>query len=160
MDNLNMPVNTSNVQESKPSLLNLLRCKCPRCRKGDMFVEKNPYKLTRTMKMHENCPVCDQPYDLEVGFYYGSSYVSYGLSIAISVATLVGWWVLIGFSTEDNRFFWWMGLNIVLLLLLQPYLMRVSRTLWLAFFVRYDKNWRTNPPAQRERINKDHMNAW
>lgn len=160
MTNLNMPVNASETQEPKPSFLNVLRCKCPRCRKGDMFVEKNPYKLKRTMKMHEYCPVCDQPFDLEVGFYYGSSYVSYGLSVAISVATLVAWWVLIGFSTRDNRFFYWMGINAVLLIVLQPVLMRLARAIWLAFFVKYDKDWKNNPPARRERINKDQMNAW
>ncbi|WP_276483112.1 DUF983 domain-containing protein [Paraflavitalea pollutisoli] len=160
MDKLNTPVSAPDVQEPKPSFFNLVRCKCPRCRKGDMFAEKNPYKLRHTMKMYDTCPVCGQPFDLEVGFYYGSSYVSYSLSIAFTAATLVAWWVLIGMSTEDNRFFWWMGINGVLLIVLQPWLMRVSRTLWLAFFVRYDKNWRTNPPARRERVNKDHMNAW
>ena len=145
---------------STPSVLNVLRCKCPRCRQGDMFVDPNPYHLKRTMKMNERCAVCGQPFDLEVGFYYGSSYVSYGLSIAISVATLVAWYVLIGFSTQDNRFFYWMGVNAVLLIVLQPVLMRLARAIWLAFFVRYDKNWRDHKAEEPERINKDHMNAW
>lgn len=91
--------------------------------------------------MHENCPVCNQPYELEVGFWYGTSYVSYALSVALSVATFVAFYVLIGMSIQDNRFFWWLGGNIVLLLLLQPYLMRVSRTIWLSFFVKYDPNY-------------------
>ncbi len=55
-------------EESKPGFLKVLQCKCPRCRKGNMFVEKNPYKLSRIMKMNENCPVCGQPFELEVGF--------------------------------------------------------------------------------------------
>lgn len=147
-------------RESKPSLLNVFRCKCPRCRTGNMFVEANPYKLNKTMKMHDKCPVCDQPFDLEVGFYYGSSYVSYGLSVAISVATLVAWWVLIGFSTQDNRFFYWMGVNAIILIGLQPVLMRLARSIWIAFFVRFDPHWREHAPKQPERINKDQMNAW
>lgn len=146
--------------EKKPSILNLLACKCPRCRQGDMFASKNPWNLKTTMKMYEKCPVCKQPLSIEVGFYYGSSYVSYGFSIAISAATFVAWWILIGFSVYDNRFFWWLGLNAALLILLQPYLMRVSRTGWLAFFVRYDKDWKTNPPAPLERTNKEQENNW
>jgi hypothetical protein len=48
--------------------------------------------------------------------------------------------VIVGLSLHDNRFFWWIGWNAALLLVLQPYLMRLSRTVWLSFFVKYDKN--------------------
>lgn len=148
------------TRESVPSVFNVFACKCPRCRKGNMFVEKNPYHLKRTMKMNSECPVCKQPFNIEVGFYYGSSYVSYALSIAISVASLIAWWVFIGLSMNDNRFFYWMAVNAVLLIALQPVLMRVARSIWLAFFVRYDKNWRTNPPKGVERVNEDQQNNW
>jgi hypothetical protein len=150
----------TSTTERKPSILNLFACKCPRCRKGDMFVEKNPWKLKSTMKMHLECPVCGQPLDIEVGFYFGAGYVAYALSIALCVATFVAWWVLVGFSFNDNRFFYWLVFNAVFLVALQPYLMRVSRTGWLAFFVRYDKNWCTNPPQPLERTNKDQENNW
>lgn len=129
--------------EHKPNLLlSVLQNKCPRCRRGKLFVESNPYRLRSFMKMNENCPVCGQASEPETGFYFGTGYVSYALSIALSVATFVAWWVLIGFSLEDNRLFWWLGINGILLVLMQPLLMRVSRTIWLAFFVYYDENWR------------------
>ncbi|MDB5190601.1 MAG: hypothetical protein JWQ96_164 [Segetibacter sp.] len=146
--------------ESNPSVFNLLKCKCPRCRRGDMFKDKNPWHLSHTMKMNKECPVCKQPLDIEVGFYFGSSYVSYALSIALCVATFVAWWVLIGFNLYDNRIFYWLTLNAILLIVAQPYLMRVSRTGWLAFFVRFDKNWRNIPPQPLERTNKDQENNW
>src|ERR1700722_10112376 len=97
------------ARERKPSVLNLLKCKCPRCRKGDLFIEKNPQKVKTAMKMNEACPVCGQPFDIEVGFYFGSSYVSYALAVALTVATFVAWWVLIGFSLHDNRLFYWIA---------------------------------------------------
>jgi hypothetical protein len=147
-------------KEPVPSVFNVMLCKCPRCRKGKMFAEPNPYKLKTTMKMHKECPVCKQPFDIEVGFYYGSSYVSYALSIAISVASLVAWWVFVGLSMNDNRFFYWMGFNAVLLIALQPVIMRLARTVWLAFFVRYDRNWRINAPRPPERTNADQQNNW
>lgn len=146
--------------EPVPGVLNVFACKCPRCRKGDMFIVKNPYKLKSTMKMHKECPVCRQPFAIEVGFYYGSSYVSYALSIAISVASLIAWWVIVGLSMNDNRFFVWMAFNAVLLIALQPPLMRVARAVWLAFFVRYDREWRTNPPKSVERSNNEQENNW
>ncbi len=90
------------------------------------------------MKMNEHCPACGQATEIEVGFYYGTGYVSYALAIAFSVATFIAWWVLIGFSINDNRIFWWLGINTALLLLLQPPIMRLSRTLWLSWFVKYN----------------------
>src|SRR5690606_879191 len=129
--------------DHKPNLLlSVLQNRCPRCRRGKLFRESNPYRLRSFMKMNVQCPVCGQPTEPETGFYFGTGYVSYALSIALSVATFVAWWVLIGFSLDDSRLFWWLGLNGILLVLMQPLLMRVSRSIWLAFFVYYDKNWR------------------
>ncbi|MGB3005277.1 MAG: DUF983 domain-containing protein, partial [Chitinophagaceae bacterium] len=99
--------------------------------------------------------------EIEVGFYYGTSYVSYAMTVAISVASLVAWWVIIGLSINDNRFFYWLGFNAVLLLFLQPWLMRISRSLWISWFVKYDPNWIKNQPADvSERINPQQANNW
>lgn len=112
--------------------------------------------------MNEHCPSCGQPTELEVGFYYGTGYVSYGLSVAFSVATFVIWKVLIGlsFSVDDNRILYWMGVNILLLLVTQPMQMRLSRSLWLSWFVKYDKDWKEHPVEQPERIVPEHMHNW
>jgi hypothetical protein len=112
--------------------------------------------------MPPTCPVCGQPTEIEVGFYYGTGYVSYALTIALSVSTLVAWWVLIGFSTNDNRFFWWMGSNAVLLVILQPLIMRLSRSFWISWFVSYDPNWREHELTQEdfERLNRDQSGNW
>ena len=90
------------------------------------------------MHMNETCSVCGQRFEIEPGFWYGTGFVSYALAVAVSVATFIAWKVLIGISLSDNRLFWWMGVNGVLLVLLQPVLMRLSRTIWLNFFVHYD----------------------
>jgi uncharacterized protein (DUF983 family) len=146
---------------TKPNLItSILSNKCPRCRRGNLFVQQNPYKLHGLMRMHEHCEICGQTTDMEPGFYYGTSFVSYALSIAISVATLIAWWLTIGFSLHDNRFFWWMGLNAMLLVLLQPPLMRLSRTVWLYFFIRYSPRWKEGDIVQAERVNENLKNAW
>jgi hypothetical protein len=95
--------------------------------------------------MNETCPVCGQPTELEVGFFYGTAYVSYALTVAFSVSTFVAWWVLIGMSLDDNRFFWWMGTNAVLMILMQPLFMRLSRSIWLSWFVAYDPKCNESP---------------
>ncbi|HLO83031.1 MAG TPA: hypothetical protein VK166_18845 [Chitinophagaceae bacterium] len=143
---------------SRPSyLVSTLDNRCPRCRTGRIFSSSNPYDLKNTVKMNTVCPVCGQPTEIEVGFYYGTGYVSYAVTTAFSVFTLIAWWVLIGFSTEDNRFFWWLGLNSVLMILMQPLFMRLSRSLWLSWFVRYDPNWQTNKLEKLDRVIPDQM---
>lgn len=139
--------------EARPNyLVSTLDNRCPRCRTGRIFSSSNPYDLKNTVKMNRQCPVCGQPTEIEVGFYYGTGYVSYALTVAISVASFIAWWVLIGFSTEDNRFFYWLGTNALLLIVFQPFIMRLSRSLWLSWFVKYDPNWRTNKIEKLDRI--------
>lgn len=90
--------------------------------------------------MPDRCPVCDQLYELQTGFYFGTGYVSYALSVAILVFSFVLWWFGPGFSFNDNSVFWWLGISSAVLILFQPLLQRLSRSIWLSFFVRYDAN--------------------
>jgi uncharacterized protein (DUF983 family) len=151
------------VKKGKPSyVLSVLGNKCPRCREGYLFESKNAYALkqSRYIKMHDHCPTCGQRTEIEVGFYYGTSYVSYALTVAYSVATFVAWWILFGFSIEDNSIFYWLTVNSVSLLLMQPLFMRLSRTLWLSWFVKYDPEWQRNEAAKPERIIESQMGNW
>lgn len=145
-------------------LSTVLSNKCPRCRQGDLFITNNPYAFSknRFMQMNEKCSVCGQPTDIEVGFYYGTSYVSYGLTVAFSVATFVAWKVLIGmsFAIDDNRVFYWFFTNLVLLLLMQPLFMRFSRSLWLSWFVKYNPNWETEKLKRNERVIDVYKDGW
>lgn len=124
-------------------LKNIFAQKCPRCHQGNMFTHKW-YQLKNVAKMPEKCSVCGQRTEIEIGFYYGTGYVSYALTVAISVASFIAWWVLIGISINDNSIFWWLGCNIFLLIILQPWLMRISRVLWLSWFFHKDDELHTN----------------
>jgi len=150
----------SDKKKSPLYIWSVLTNRCPRCREGKIYVTDNAYNLKKNLKMNENCPVCGQPTEIEVGFYYGTSYVSYGLTVAYSVATFIAWWVLLGFSLYDNSIIYWLIFNGVTLLLLQPVFMRLSRSLWLSWFVKYDPDWKDKKTKEYERVIKDHMNNW
>ena len=151
----------ANKDSHRPGLiLSVLRNKCPRCRRGDLFTYRNPYDLRRMMKMPEHCPVCGQPLEIEVGFYYGTGFVSYALAVLVSAISFVAWKLTLGMSLQDNRLFWWLGVNAILLLALQPVLMRLSRAIWIYFFVWYDPAWMEGPPVAPERTNEDLKNDW
>ena len=142
------------AEEKRPTpnyLWSMFSMKCPRCRRGPMFKDNNPFRklrLSHIFDMPDTCPVCKQKYEMETGFWYGTGYVSYALAVAVSVTTFVAWLVLIGVSVDDNRIFYWLGFNIILLLLIQPWLMRLSRVMYLYLFVRYDPHYIENKPTQ------------
>jgi uncharacterized protein (DUF983 family) len=138
----------------------VVNCRCPRCREGRLF--KNPLSINirKNMAMYKNCPICGQATEIEIGFYYGTGYVSYLIALFISLICFIFWWVIIGFSFTDNRFLYWIIFNSVLLIVLQPWLMRFSRSLWLSFFVKYDADWNINKPVDPERIVEGEMNNW
>lgn len=134
-------------EEIKPKpnyLWSMFTMRCPRCRRGDMFKNSNPYKklkLSSILDMYERCPVCNQKFDLEPGFWYGTGYVSYALVVLFSAITFVVWWIIIGISTDDNRVLYWLLFNGILIVILQPWFMRFSRVVYLNFFVKYNENY-------------------
>jgi uncharacterized protein (DUF983 family) len=135
-------------------------CRCPRCREGKLFKYPLSLRMKQNMEMHEACTVCKQPTDIEVGFYYGTGYISYFICIAIVIVSFLIWYLTIGFSFQDKRFLFWIIFTCVFLAFLQPWLMRFSRVLWLSFFVKYDPDWMHHKPEDPERIIKEQMNNW
>ncbi len=151
----------SKERKHRGYLTSVLGCRCPRCREGRLFKHPLSISLKKNLEMHPTCQVCGQATEIEVGFYYGTSYVSYALSVALSVASLVAWWLFIGLSINDNRFIYWLLFNAVFLVCLQPWIMRLSRSFWISWFVRYDPEWELRPPEDvSERMNPDQGANW
>lgn len=158
---IEQPIDKSKYSDRKPSYFrSLFNLRCARCRRGAMFKNKMKVGVSKNMAMHRKCPICGQYYELEVGFYYGTGYVSYALTVAMTVATFVAYWVLIGISINDNSLFIWLGVNIAILIITMPYLMRLSRTIWLRFFIKYDQDWKTKEAPKPERIVEEQMGNW
>jgi uncharacterized protein (DUF983 family) len=116
-------------------LSSVFRQKCPRCHQGNLFETKNPYSFSNLDKMPDNCPHCGQKYWIEPGFYYGAMYISYGLTVALSVAVFVAMTVLWEFDI-----IWYLVLNFSAIFLLFPPIFRLSRSIWIHIFVKPDKN--------------------
>ncbi|MBI1287333.1 MAG: DUF983 domain-containing protein [Flavobacteriales bacterium] len=116
----------------KTSILSsVFKNKCPRCHEGDLFLTKNPYSFTNLDKMPDKCPVCGQKYWIEPGFYYGAMYISYALTIALSVAIFVAMIVLWHFDIK-----WYLGLNFTSMLILFPLIFRLSRSIWAHIYIK------------------------
>jgi uncharacterized protein (DUF983 family) len=128
------------MPDKKPALIpSIFKMKCPNCRKGNMFTNKSIFPLNHMLDMPERCPVCGQKMELEVGFYYGTGYVSYALTVLILGLLFAAYWIIFGLSYQDYSIFYALGSSVAIVLLLQPWLMRISRVLYLYGFVKYGK---------------------
>lgn len=145
---------------SRNYLTTVLGCYCPRCREGKLFKNPISIRLKKNMDMYERCPLCHQRTEIEVGFYYGTGYVSYLIALFITGVFFLLWFLVIGFSFHDSRFRVWIIVNSIMLVVLQPWLMRVSRSLWISFFVKYDPDWKHHEPDDNERIVEEQMHNW
>jgi hypothetical protein len=125
---------------------------CPRCRQGKIFKNGMHIGVTKNLEMNPSCGVCGQPTEIEVGFYVGTGYVSYALGVAFTVATLVAFIVIIGAGENLERLPYWFFGNTAILILIQPWMMRFSRSLWLSWFVKHEPLWKSKPLDKNERI--------
>ena len=100
-----------------------------------MYEKSNPYALSKIFSMNERCSHCGLKYKIEPSFFYGAMYVSYGVGIAFSVAAFIISFLFIG-TTLLTTFISIVGTLIVFM----PVIIRLSRNIWINFFVKYDPN--------------------
>jgi hypothetical protein len=118
----------------------VVQCKCPRCRKGDMY-QHNLFS-TKYDKMYEFCPSCKLRFEIEPGFFWAAMYVSYALNVAELVTT--GIIAVQFFGLGEAQIWWLIGIVLSPIFILMPFNLRYSRVLLLHFLspVKYDKSYR------------------
>ncbi|MBT8184641.1 MAG: DUF983 domain-containing protein [Eudoraea sp.] len=107
---------------------------CPKCHSESMYKNRNPYQLGHLFDMYERCSQCGTKYKIEPSFFYGAMYVSYAVGIAFAVAAFFIAFLIIG-TTLINTFI----AIVATLILFMPIIIRVSRNIWINFFIHYDK---------------------
>lgn len=115
-------------------IYSILMGSCPVCHHESMYEEGNPYKLSQTLKMHERCSHCGTKYKIEPSFFYGAMYVSYAVGIAFAVAAFVISNLILNLGLL-HTFFAIVGT----LILFFPIILRLSRNIWINFFMHYSK---------------------
>ncbi|MBZ9730853.1 DUF983 domain-containing protein [Salegentibacter sp. JZCK2] len=116
-------------------LYSILTGTCPVCHEESMYLESNPYKLGRIFDMHEHCSSCGSKYKIEPSFFFGAMYVSYALGIAFAVAAFVIAYYFFGGGLMTS--FWAI---IGTLVVFMPFIIRLSRNIWINLFLHYKPN--------------------
>jgi uncharacterized protein (DUF983 family) len=105
--------------------------KCPRCRKGDIFIQ--PLKFKSFLEMPETCSNCGQKTMPEPGFYYGSMFISYIFTAFLYLGIVGSLIYFLDWSVNQSFLF-------LILFVILTYIptTRLSRSVWIHFIVKYD----------------------
>jgi uncharacterized protein (DUF983 family) len=121
-----------------------LHAKCPRCRRGDMFVGST-YGL-KLQKMNANCPHCNLKFEREPGYFYVAMFVSYAMNVAQMVAIGLATYLITHNDTDPMMY---MLVLFTAVFILSPFNFRYSRVIllyWLTPGLHY------NPESGRDNI--------
>jgi hypothetical protein len=112
------------------SLIYILKNRCPDCKKGHIFLNRNLFSFLRLTEMNQKCLICNYNFFPENGFYWGAMFVSYGL------ASLEGFLVILACFWYGNELFDYTNLVIIIafMVILFPFNFRLSRIIWLYIF--------------------------
>jgi uncharacterized protein (DUF983 family) len=83
--------------------------------------------------MNDHCSYCGFKYQIEPSFFYGAMYVSYALNVAVGVAAFIVSFVFFNTTIEQSFL-----AIIITLVILFPFVLRLSRNLYINMFVSYD----------------------
>jgi hypothetical protein len=108
--------------------------KCPACREGFVFKNKSIFPLGKCVDMLDYCAVCGQRLVLETNNGGG---INYALTMILFFLNLLWYWPIFGLSYKDNSFITFLYTSIAVVVLVQPWLMRYSRIIFLYFIVKY-----------------------
>lgn len=125
-------------------LYSIFSGRCPVCQNESMYKESNPYMVSELFEMHESCSSCGTKYKIEPSFFYGAMYVSYPVGIIFAaIAFALSYFV---FKLDLFTIFLIIVAELILLL---PVIIRLSRNIWINFFMNYKKGAHKKLPANK-----------
>ena len=76
-------------ESTRAGILPFFRARCPRCGKGNVFVNKvmSFKKFSDTL---DECPKCQLQYEPETGFFVGAMYWTYAVLVGLTVVLSIG----------------------------------------------------------------------
>jgi hypothetical protein len=108
----------------------IIHCKCPRCRKGDIF-SGNMYSFSfKGQITNEYCPYCNLRFEREPGFFYVSMFLSYAMNVAEMITASVATYIL-GLPLTYENLWYYVAILLITVFVFAPFNYRYSRVLLL-----------------------------
>ncbi len=109
----------------------LYNYKCPRCRKGDLFVK--PLDIKNPLDMHKRCSSCNLNFEPEPGYYFGAMFISYAISASILLP--IALFAVFRYGWSANQ-----AMLLILFIGAVGFLkiLRLSRSMWINIMTPYN----------------------
>ena len=121
------------MDEKQPSALSgILRSKCPKCRKGNIFVNKTVFPLGTCLRTVTECSNCGQKITGEAS----APGMNYALSVIVYILCFVLYALIFGITYKDYSMYYSLIASTVIVILVQPWLMRLSKVIYLYIFTK------------------------
>ena len=122
----------------KPNVvISFCRMRCPACRKSFVFVNRSIFPLGKCLNLVDNCKVCGQKLQLESN---NGSGINYALTMILFFLNIFWYWPIFGLSYKDNSFFFFLTASVTVVIVVQPWLTRYSRIIFLYFLIKFKNN--------------------
>ncbi len=119
----------------KPNVLwAMITMKCPSCRKSHVFRHKSIFPMGELVQLKDECEVCGQKMKSESNNGGG---INYALTVLLFFLNLCWYWPIFGLSYKDNSVYYYLLSSTTVVLIAQPYLMRLSRMIYLYLYVSF-----------------------
>jgi uncharacterized protein (DUF983 family) len=110
----------------------ILQLKCPKCRKGELFLKPGLFVYRKILNMPKNCERCGFKFEIEPGFWLGALWMSYPFVIIVITP-----FIIVAISRNDIDI-WAIILGLIAtLLLFLPLTLRMGRSIWIHLFVKF-----------------------
>ncbi len=115
------------------TIKNILSNNCPNCNTGKVFKDKSFFFSIGFPKMNEYCNHCNNKFEKEPGYFFGSMFVSYALGVGEAIIT----YVIAHQFFEENFDLRMIPIIAGVILLLSSFNLRLSRMIWIYMFKNY-----------------------
>ncbi len=117
-------------------LYSILYNRCPRCHSSSFWKYNNPYKNIINVNHQDlgRCNKCNLKFEIEPGFFFGSMYVSYAISVFMSLLI----WLIFDYFFSDLELYYLIFFIALFLFILSPVTYFISRLIWINIFIHFD----------------------
>jgi hypothetical protein len=121
------------ADDKKPGMLPaIFSLKCPNCRSSVVFKNKDIFPLRELVVLKERCDLCGQVLQSERNNGGG---INYALTCMLFILNLAWYWPIFGITYTDNSMYYFLVVSTLVVILVQPFLMRLSRVIYLYLWV-------------------------
>jgi uncharacterized protein (DUF983 family) len=111
----------------------ILKGKCPACATGSIYVNKSVFPLREALKTVDSCAGCKQ----KIKMNDSAPGINYALSVVVYILAILLYAALWGITYKDNSFIYSFVFSTIIVIISQPWLMRLSKTIYIYLFTRF-----------------------